>query len=299
MTCRLLSTAALLIACTLVARAEEKTWDLSLKTKAKVGQKYAIASREAQTMKMKILMGEEVVQEQETSSTLQFEGTAEVLEVKDGDAVKLKAVFGKALNEQSGGEEEGETTYGFEGKTVIATKNGKAWSYAYEDGGAVEEGDVEGLQKGLHHSRDEEKKPFEEVCAPKAPVAIGGTWSPDLVELIAGFTDDGKLSMDAEESKATFKLLSVTARDGVEVSKVEGKMSLAATAFGPLELDEPIMFEVTMGLESDVDGSRPDGKMEAAMIVKGTRTATLQNGQELTLDIDMTMKSSESRVTVK
>lgn len=287
-------TVAVSLLSALGACAEQKAYDLKLKWNASEGQKYQKSSTETEKMALKIVVNDEVVQEQDGEKTTVFEMTVEVLAAKDGEPTKTRVAFGDAY--QDAGEET--KKFGFAGKTVVAAEGEEGWTYTYEDGGKVSEEDAAGLKKALNHEKKKGEKSATEVFAPKQPVKVGDRWEPNLEDAVAAFSSD-ETGFDVEKSSATFTLLSAEERDGKPWGKIEGKVKLAATTMGPATLAEPLILEMTLTFDTVLDGSLPDGEMSATMQVKGKRDAEMPNGQALVMDIDMSMKGKETRKLVK
>jgi hypothetical protein len=283
----LLATLAVAFALCSSVRAED-TYDLKLKYVPKPGDRTNHKSTETMQMKMSILMGGEVVREQDGTEKKSFEYTEEVLKVDGDDMVEGKFTFREATRDVEGVD----TAFAFKGKTVIGKKGDDGWNFTYEDGSEVEEDDVEGLRDGLDKKRKKAGQPdIQDVLAPGKPVKVGESWDID-VKVFAKTIMEDEESFDAEKSKGSLTLVSVDRRDGATWGKLEGTLELAAKSLGPLVLDKTLKFKFKMNFDVCIDGTTPAGTLGMEAKMKGKRGAEA-NGQAMDVDMDMKMEGTK------
>jgi hypothetical protein len=186
--------------------------------------------------------------------------------------------------------------YVFHGRTVRVKKAKQAEpTFAYEDGGPVSEEDLKGLKESFDgDGKDDASKTF----APPKPVKVGESWEPDPAAVAAGFEKDMAGAVDPAKSKVRFTLVSVETRGGAEFGKIEGTLSLALNAMGPMKLETPVLLKMAVELDVCVDGSAPAGVMKMKGELKGESDVDVQ-GQKVRLDLDLTMVGVKSKALLK
>jgi hypothetical protein len=280
--------AALLALGLLAAAAQDKTYDLKLDALPKPGQMFQVdASRH---MKMGLQANGQPAGAQEDKKL--FAGTEEVVSVGPDGAQELRWTFTKAQRL----EEDAMKPYGFHGKTIRVKKARKAAAtYAYDDGGPVSEEDLKGLQESFD---GDGKGDASKAFAPPKPVKVGESWEPDPVAVASTFEEGMAGAVDPAKSKVRFTLVSVETRGGAEFGKIEGTLTLALNAMGPMKLETPMLLKMSVELDVCIDGSAPAGVMKMKGELKGASDVDAQ-GQKVRLDIDLTMVGVKSKALLK
>ena len=191
--------------------------------------------------------------------------------------------------------------FGFERKTVrVKNPKGQPRAFSLDDGSAIGEEDLAALKKAFMGGEDKPGEPSgADIFAPKAPVRVGESWSPDLRVLVTGMFDaDMSQAVDLSKSRSTFTLASVEVRNGAEYGRIDGLLELALGQLGPMRLDTPIPLKMTVTGDVCVDATRPDGVLRMEVSMKGTSSVGGPAGK-MPLDLDMTMSAQKSVRTVK
>ncbi len=183
----------------------------------------------------------------------------------------------------------------------ITHTKGQARTFALEDGGAFLDGDLAALKKAFIGGEDnsESGKPSgAEVFAPRSPVKVGESWTPDLKTIVSAMLDrEMAAGVDLEKSRAVFTLKSVERRAGADYGVIEGVLEVPLRQMGPMTLETPILFRITMSLDACIDGTLPDGVLNMAVEMKGKSPVAGPNGQvEMTLDMTATGKATVKTV---
>lgn len=286
---------AILVLAAAAAAQDDKTYDLKLDFKVQKGQKFDISETEKQTAITIVTAGGTPVHEEEKEDASTFEARETILEVRDGKRAKVSWEFKKARRLVEGEEQ----AYGFEGKTVVATipEDGER-TFELEGGGELSEEDLEGLKKSFSSDpkKGKERKSPEEIFAPKKPVKVGESWTPDMAEIAKSFGEG--LSVDVEKSTGTFSLKSVETRDGVEMGLIVGKLEFVVDKFGPVELETPLKMAMDLEVLTSLDKGMPQGDMQMKMTMKGTSAATVQ-GNQMDIEVDLKVDNSKRQRVVK
>ena len=269
---------------------QDKAYDLKLDAPRKAGQKHAVKETNAMKMVMKV-MGQ-VAGEKEDKKVL--EGVEEVLSADGTGNAECKVTFSKAERLDEGAMK----PFGFQGKAVIVKiVKGMDPEFKYADGGALAEEDAAGLKNAFDDQSKGDKDPAK-VLAPKKPVKVGESWSPDPVETAKIFDEDMASSIDPKQSSSKFTLLSVEKRGGSEFGKITGTMEMALGQMGPLKLEKAIPMKLSIELDVCIDGSSTAGVMKMKVELKGASAASVE-GQAVQLDLDMTATGEMVKAAVK
>jgi hypothetical protein len=112
------------------------------------------------------------------------------------------------------------------------------------------------------------------------------------------FDEEMSGAVDLEKSKTLFTLKSVETRDGAEFGKIEGMMELSLGQMGPMKLETPILFKVSLTADACIDGKLPDGVLVMKAEMKGKSAAAGPSGK-IELDLDMTATGKKTAKTAK
>ena len=276
-----------------LAPAQDKTYDLKLDWKPVAGHKTELAETSNMKMVMKITGQPEPMNMAEDTS---LAATEEVVSADAQGGSERTWKFSKAMQSKEGPL----APLSFQGKTVVLKHaKGKGREFSIDKAEPSAE-DLATLRKAFMAG---DEKPGEatgaEIFAPKKPVKVGESWSPDLKSIVKSMFDaEMAEAIDPAKSKAMFTLKSVESRGGVEFGKIEGVLELALGMMGPMKLETPLMLKMTMDADHCIDGKLPDGAMTLKAELKGKSSAAGPAGK-IDIDLDMTMKGQTSTKTVK
>ena len=269
--------------------AQEKTYDLSLDTQPKKGQKSKVS--ETSHMKISMLVNGEEAGEASEERTI-FEATELVVETDGKGTGEVHRTYHKAQRLDQGVMR----PFRFQGKAVkVKHVKGQPDSFSYLHGGNLTAEDYEALKESFSGSGEsDEANPLE----PPKKLRVGESWSPDVMAVAEMFDPEMAQSVDVSKSSSRFTLRSVEKRGGSEFGKVDGHIKLALNRIGPIDLDTPINMTMTLALDACVDDTSPDGIMKRTMKMQGPSTTTI-SGVQVKLDVDMIAESVMSRTTIE
>lgn len=192
-------------------------------------------------------------------------------------ATSLKRKYEKARATKEGKE----TTYVYEGKTVLIDKKGDKFQFQLEGGKELTGKDAEALDKEFNKKDGLSEDEMEKLILPTKPVKVGDTWKIDAEKLFKGANSE--IGVTGEGAKGTGKLIEVYEKNGHKFGKMDIDLEAPITKFG----DEKVKFKVAEGsklkmvfhVDVCIDGTSGDGTMKGdmAMDVEGTFDA---NGME-------------------
>ena len=284
------------LVCMVFAQDPNKTYELDLEYVGKVGETCTVSDRDTMTMTLKILRGDQLLNENGNTEDNQMRAVRTVLGVDGGTRVREKWTFRKAARLVDGAE----VSYPFEGKTVIATGGEDGWSFRYEGGDPLAGEELDSIRKLTDHKSKKKDEPSgKEMFAPGKPVRIGEAWKPGIDAIIRGFGgDEESMKIDKETSIAKLTLKAVSKRGGVEFGKIEGDFEFKILQFGPMKLNKPLAMKLSFELDACIDGSCPDGVMLMTMDMTGVRTSSIPGAEgQFTLDIEMAGKMGKTIIS--
>jgi hypothetical protein len=279
---------AALLALSLLAAAQEKTYDLKLNAPAKAGQK--LHMNMSQTLQMRVEANGQPAGANEEKKL--FEGTEEVLASDADGNGERRWSFTKAERLEKGEM----TPYGFMGKTVLVKKaKGEELAFTYADGSPVADEDLKGLKEACDaKSKGDAAKAF----APGKPVKVGESWEPDINAVAEMFGKDMAGGIDPAKSKVRFTLTSVETREGAVYGRIEGTLDFSLSSMGPLKLETALPVKLAVDLDVCIDGSSQSGLMKIKGEVKGESDVDAQ-GQKVRIGLNLTMAGQKSKRLLK
>jgi hypothetical protein len=289
-------TLASFLTVTLLAQDQPKKYDLKLDWKPVEGYQTEVSSDDAETSSVSISAEGQTLTEELRNEATTLLYTEVAIRVKEDKATESRLSFSKATRRR----DDRETTLGFEGKTVVVKVDAEGrHTFTYEDGEAIAPEDLEVLSKLPDYSDKKPGEPSgEEIFAPKTPVALGESWTPDI-ELMAQAFGGGAVAIDPGQSSATATLKSVTTRDGVDFGQIELSMDLYLTKFGPMQLDKPVLMKMSAHIDACIDGQQPDGAMTMTGESEGETEASVEGTpRKLHLSLDMKTKDLVRKKTL-
>lgn len=223
--------------------------------------------------------GNEQTQNEKGMASITY--TEEVIEApKEGRRpIKLKRTYEKASR--------GKTDLGLEGKTIIAEKKDGKYEFTFADGSAVTGVAGEYLNKEMNTKSET----ADETFLPKEAVKPGATWNIDMKAAAKDFAATG-MTLDAEKSKGTGKLIKVYEKDGLKFGEMEIELKLTVTKMAAgrgaeMTMKDGSNLSATLKLDVCIDGKSPVGNI--ATTSKG-ELLTEQMGASLTITLNSTGK---------
>jgi len=270
-----------------------KMYSLKLEWKPVAGYKSELSETTSMKMTFTGAGQPSMINEERTS----FAATEEVASATADGGSELIWRFSEATQFKDGRM----VPLGFQGKTVrVKHLKGQPRTFSLDGGGAIGDEDLAVLKKAFMGGEDKPGEPTgADIFAPKAPVRVGESWSPDLRAVATGMFDaDVSLAVDLTKSRSTFTLVSVEARSGADYGRMDGLLELALGQLGPMRLDTPIPLKMTVTGDFCIDGTRPDGVIRMEMSMKGASSFAGPAGK-IPVDLDMTMNAQKTVRTVK
>ncbi|WP_439628994.1 hypothetical protein [Gemmata sp.] len=132
---------------------------------------------------------------------------------------------------------------------------------------------------------------------PGKPVKAGDTWKVDVSKL-PGISGDG-LTIDAEKSELTGKLLKTFEKGGKQLGELEYTGTIALKSLGaksPVKLKDGSLMKLKMTGEACIDGTDPSNRMTGTLTIKMEGEG---GGVTLSLTADGTIASSEELLPKK
>ncbi|HEY2786892.1 MAG TPA: hypothetical protein VGJ05_18165 [Fimbriiglobus sp.] len=155
-------------------------------------------------------------------------------------------------------------TYAFQGKTVLIEKKGNKFEVT-ANGLPLAEDDAKTFASEFGKGNG----PEDEDLLPAKPVAIGGTWSPNLEKILPLMSKDLPFGLAKTGNAATGKLIKAYRNNGVPFGEFELTFSLKPSTFKSGENVIPLKpgctLELTMKLDACIDGSAHTGTMTNTM----------------------------------
>jgi len=264
--------------------ADGPTYTFPAKTTWKAGDVVTRSETEKTVQKQKVSMGEQVLQEGDTSTEIAYEAVLAVKEVNDTGEYTKALVFFKSWKRTSG-EDVDESLAGAHVEVTGAggTRNAKVITPDHKVSVEAAQWLDNELGKG---SSDREGKAAE-VFSPAKPVAVGETWNPDMAKVREMFgKGEGGLKFIEEKCTAALTLTGVEGKVATMTLEFDLPVAPMETPGGKLEWKDGGVFviraTVRKGIEAGVH--EEGGQMNARL----QGTAVGEGGVTLVLDVDVT-----------
>ncbi len=284
---------SLLVLGSTTAEESGKTWKLKLPGKPAPGVKFQETREITSDGYSKITEEGKAAREGPIAFNSSYDYTTEITAVDGDGPTSLKWTFKKARGSKAGRE----TTFAFEGKTVIGKRGeDKKWAFVYEDGSGLGEAEAD-LSQFVPNSWDN----FAEVLFPNSSVRVGDSWTlePRAVLKQLGFPED---YFDLKTSKGACKLVSVEDQGGASYALISYEISLVSRFVPPVKLDEAFPTLFKGDVKFCADGALPNvEKTFIIEIVAKGHGVDRSNDKSISVDLDMrnTIREKSTRAAVK
>jgi hypothetical protein len=222
----------------------------------KVGDRTRVTDEERTTTRSIFTVGEKREDKVERHTKLVVY-VSEVLAVKKGEkkGTKIKRVYEKAEDVKDTA-----TKLPLHGKTVVIEKKGDKYTFAYDDGKAVDGEAREQLDKEFN-KKDEATL---DDLIPKRPLKPGETWKMDTDKLIKAFAKEDAFAVDKKGASGSGKLAEVYTFGGNKYGVFDLRIEFPLSEIsGENKIPLKAGSKMTMHIVGDgnVDGAEPDGAM--------------------------------------
>ncbi len=264
---------------------DEATFTIKLEDEVGRGKSVVTTKTHKAAGSMKIATpAGKVVNEVSLDETGEEVYTETVLEKGKKKATKLKRVYTKMT--KSG------KPASYQGQTILFELKGSKYEASVEGDGEVPQKDLKELVKSMNLDLDFD---MNKAMVPKKPVKVGESWNPDKAVVLKGLAASFGSEIDASKSTVEAKLLRAYKRGDKQFGVLEFTFKLALTRLATITFDTPATFEVTMKLDTAIDGSSPALTMTGSTQLKG-KGELEQGGAKLIVDLTETrsVKGSQS-----
>jgi hypothetical protein len=280
------------------AVAQEK-YTVKIKKEAK-GDVVKATETDSETGKMKITVnGMDMPKDENKGRSSAF--TEKILEKEPGKrSTKFERTYTKAEMTIDGNK----TTPSFIGKTVLIERTGAGYKFSV-GGKALEGDDAKFFTDEFKDKKKDEDDDIEKALLPTEPVAVNGTWKPDVALLVKELmkSDDTPLNVDTAKSTASGKLTKAYKQGGKQFGAVEIELNMPLKEIGAgamkIALEGGSFVKIIFRFDGCIDGSSNNGKMDMAMDMKMIGTLKTPDGVEVKLDAVMKKNASKTQEDVK
>lgn len=214
-----------------VAAAQDaKTYALDAEKKYEVGDVYAESETTDNKEKVVVTAGGQEVQRNEKSVKLVLATVTKVLSVDDqGAKTKSHIYFAKFSRSEEGFDDD--TLTGKVIELVVAAGGKRSWRHHAGEGN-IGSAAKSWLEKKYGDTVDKDAKDKgEKALRPTTPVAVGGSWTPD----VSALTKDLGMPIDTDKVTAKCTLQKIESRDGVELAWVKFEAAFPVQGFPGME----------------------------------------------------------------
>lgn len=247
------------------AFADDEAYEIKVKKEAKGDKGKVTKAEDGNTTATIELGGQEKVTKQKTGTKYAY--TEEILERPDGakKPTKLKRAYETAQKTKEGKKE----TLPYQGKTVLIEKKGDTFVFSV-DGERMSKDDAEDLDKEFN-KKDGDDGLDNEDFLPKKAVKVNEPWKIDVAKLAKSFGNEAPFELDADNSKASGKILKAYKRDGKQFGVIEVSIDFTPTEFKtegdaiPLKKGSKLGLVIT--IDTCIDGTVNDGDVKMAIVI--------------------------------
>jgi hypothetical protein len=276
---------ACLVTLSLTAAGRAQEYTIKLKHAADPGKSVTVKDHDEKdgTVKVTDASGK-TLEDQKQSEKTDEAYTETVLEKGDKSPKKYKRVYEKATRTRNGKTE----TRSYEGRTLVFEEKGGKYTVTAEGDKPVAKEDLDELTRKANEADADQ----EDAFLPKKPVKVGDTWKVDGKELAKAFAKGGAL--DPDLSSAECKLTKVYKEGDHQFGQLVLTMKLAPKPPPGVKFDKPPVVEMTITLDTAIDGSATKGTM--TMTGKSATKATVeQMGMKFNVDNSVTLSGKKEQ----
>lgn len=282
-------TAAVIAMFLVASGVQAQEYKIKVKEYPDKGKKATVIDTIKTVQSVKVSIGGQVVKEDTKKQTKQIEYTSQVLEMGKARPKKYQHAYNKAVMLTNGAKR----SLSYDDRTIIyELKNGKYEATAKGEP-AIPEKDLKELEKTANQSLNSS---MTSVLLPKKAVKVGETWKVDPKKVASTMAKDFPLVL--EKSSVTGKLAKVYKKGNSQFGVIDVRIKLAVPKLGPIPLQKPVFFDVTISLDTAIDGSSTAGVLHGRGGMKG-QTTIMQGNQNLGIDfnfsLDNVQKSSAEK----
>ena len=264
----------------------EKTYTFKLHQDAKKGDKVHEDFKFKQVSSQKVLVGNDVVQEQLEELTAEGSGIVEILEVSPHHKVtKMKLKVEKFVVTNG---EEGSAKLQADSEVIGTLGEGKKVTFTV-DGEDPAPDVTKALVMIFEMSADKEQEiTDDEVCLTNQPRAVGSSWDADMKKAMESMPEDIPMEFSKDDAKGTVKFPAIKTSQGMECAQVQFEVEMKPKALKGVPPEFKLgKSGMKMSMEKLVplDGTTPALEESQKMEFSFTGKVPTPDGKEAKLDI--------------
>jgi hypothetical protein len=163
------------------------------------------------------------------------------------------------------------------GKTVNIVKKGKMYEFTYADGDKVEGAAAAALIEEFSKKSDAPGE-IEKMVLPPTAVKAGESWKIDMAKIVAEFTKDGNLKLDADKATGQGTLVKAYKKGKTQFGELKWTMEMPLLATGQgkkqLTFKAGAKMVIELHLDACIDGTSEAGTLKMKMNLAGTGMAS-------------------------
>jgi hypothetical protein len=278
--CRI-SAASIVVLLGLAVGAQAQTYKIQLKEYPEPGKKITQTSTEQTKETVKVTVKDAVVKDEKKTESKEKVYTVEVVE----KGTARPKVFKKNYTKATSTKDEKATALPHEGRTIVYELKGDNYKVRAEGDPPLAASDLKKMEENVNTSDR-----LKEVLLPTKEVAVGDTWKVDSARVADVF---GKtLPIDPAKSTIQGKLSKAYKKGGHQFGVLEYELKLAVVSLGPLKLKNPGALQLTLKLDTCIDGSSTEGTMTTTGKLQA-KAEVEQGGQTVIFDLQMDANGRE------
>jgi hypothetical protein len=281
---------ACLAAVALTAAARAQDYTIKLKRGPDPGKSVVVKSSDEKDATVKITDADgKAVQDQKQSEKTDEVYTETVLEQGDKSPKKYKRAYEKATRTRDGKAE----ARSYEGRTVLFEEKDGKYTVTAEGDKPLSKEDLQELTKKANDADPAR----QDIFLPKKPVKVGDSWKVEGADLAKAYAKTGG-ELDAEHSGADGKLTKVYKDGDRQFGVITLTLKMAPKPPPGVTFEKPPVVEMTVTLDTAIDGSSTKGTM--TMTGNSATKATVeQMGKKFTIDNTFKMSGKQEQSAEK
>jgi len=277
------------------AAADGTKYEIKVRKNAGLGRT-AVTDDTTQEVKDVIRSGGQV-KEQALKKVESSKYTQETLETDGNDRpTKLRRTYDRARLTEN----DRETVFPYQGKTVLIEKVGERYGFAIDGGGPLAGPEARLLDEEFNKKPNAGREQFEDLFLPKRAVAVGDSWEPDLSAVARVFAANGGLPVDLSKATGKGTLVKVHKQDGKQFGVMEFKAELPlkdTTTADKVTFLPGGKLTLTVSLDACIDGTDASRDLKAEVVASVT-TLTRNDGQEVREAVEYRVSGHKVRTTL-